>query len=177
MKRRALWLMVSVAVISTFAFAPVAFGATLTTEIQAALTATQQMVNTTLQAGQATNLATARSLAQSAVASGQTAVTHLQTALPLATDDATRSRISALITHLQAAIAAGNLAVSGPDAEVKSRIDAMRGEAQETLNEFAPLGLPSAGGPGLVQLASMASLGSVTLLLGFGLRYVRSRIS
>lgn len=179
MKKRVIWIALTLITISSFTLVPMAMAQTITAEIQAAQAATQQMVDATLRAERATDLATARAEARNAVAAGQTAIARLQAALLLSPDDATRSRANAILTHLQAAIASGNQAISGPDAEVRAKIDAMRGEAVEALNEFpqfgAPGALPPSGGPGLDQLASIASLGGLMLAGGFGLRFLRFR--
>lgn len=140
------------------------------------------------QALQATDLATLQTRAATAQTTGQQVQTLLQSALPLAPDDASRSRVQAVLTHVSAALQSGQQVAQATDFNTaRSRLDAERGEAQEALNELAPLApqvtptpavtpvtvtpvptaLPTTGGipVGPVVLGSLA-----TILAGFGIR-------
>ena len=91
------------------------------------------------QALQATDLASLRAGASTALATGERVQSLLQTALSLAPDNASRSRVQALLTHVTAAVQAGRLATQASDFDVaRSQVNAERGEAQEALNELAP---------------------------------------
>jgi len=161
--------------VSLFSIAAPTEAQDIPTLLGTAQTATQQMVNQIRAALAATDVATARNLAQQAVAGGQQAIAALQQVLTLSPDDATRSRAEALITHLQAAVNSAQLAISGPDATLRNSLDAARGEAEEALAEFPPIGapgqLPSAGDTLPAQtIALVGSLGAALLFIGSWLR-------
>lgn len=91
------------------------------------------------QALQATDLATLQAGAATALATGQQVQSLLQAALPLAPDDASRSRIQGVLTHVNAAIQSGQRVAQAQDFDTaRSELEAERGEAQEALSELAP---------------------------------------
>jgi len=100
-------------------------------------TLTRQWVSQIDTALQATNLTTLHAQAATALATGQQVQSLLQAALPLAPDDASRSRIQALLTHVSSAIQSGQQVAQATDLDTaRSKLNAERGEAQEALNEF-----------------------------------------
>ena len=96
----------------------------------------------------ATDLATLQADAATALATGQQVQSLLQSALPLAPDDASRSRIQAVLTHVSAALQAGQQVSSAKDLDTaRSALNAERGEAQEALNELSPFAGQAAAAP------------------------------
>jgi hypothetical protein len=82
------------------------------------------------------------------VSTGQDLVQQLNSALNLAPDDASRSRIEGVLSHVQAAVASLQMAQAETSLDAAhSRLNQARGEAQESLDELAPfvLGLVSTG--------------------------------
>ncbi len=167
---------VLVLVLTLLLFTPTVGAQDLGTLLNQAIQSSNQMLSSIQTGLQTTDLAIARAQARAAVAEGQSAQTALEQALALAPDDATRSTISANITHIKAAIDAANQAATGPDSDVKGKLDAARGEAEEALNELKPLApqvpptLPRAGG---VSAVSLVLAGALIFLAGLGLRRVR----
>ena len=116
-----------------------AFAQDFSSLVSQASTANQLWVNQIDQTLQATDIATLHARASTALATGQQVQSLLRAALPLAPDDASRSRVEALLTHVSAAVQAGQQAVAATDFDMaRSQINAERGEAQEALNELAP---------------------------------------
>ncbi len=155
---------------------------------QAAAT-NQTWVSQIDQALQATDLATLQAGAATALATGQRVQSLLQAALPLAPDDASRSRVQGVLAHVTAALQSGQQVAQARDFDTaRSELNAERGEAQEALSELAPLfppsptaapaatptpaALPTTGG----MPASAVILGGLaTILAGFTLRRADQR--
>lgn len=128
---------------------------------------------------QATDLATVQADAATALATGQQVQSLLQAALPLAPDDASRSRVQGVLNHVTAAIQSGQKVSQDTNvAAAQGDLNAERGEAQEALNELAPFAtqftpapapatLPKTGGAPVLPVA-LAGFGAI--LAGFGLR-------
>jgi len=153
----------------------------------------QQTIQSALGSVQAALDATSASAARVSLTATQTSLQQAQAALQSiesqATDDATRSRASGLLAHINAALASVEAGLTGPDAEVFSRADAARGEIQEALAEIpaapsvspspspipspsvspvpTPTALPPTGSPASSNwLATMAAAGGLFLLSG-----------
>lgn len=95
-----------------------------------------EQIDLALQAG---DLETLQARAATAVAIGEQVESALVAALPLAPDDAARSRVEAVLTHVAAALESGRAALGATEFDVaRSGVDAMRGEAEEALAELAP---------------------------------------
>jgi phage gp29-like protein len=156
--------------------------------ISQATSANRLWVSQIDQALQATDLATLQARAATALTTGQQVQSLLQSALALAPDDASRSRVQAVLTHVAAAIQSGRQVAQATDFDTaRSRLDAERGEAQEALNELAPFApqvtptpavtpvtvtpvpaaLPTTGG---VPVGPVVLGGLATLLAGLGIR-------
>ncbi|MBI2952992.1 MAG: hypothetical protein HYY30_01665 [Chloroflexi bacterium] len=166
-----------VLLLAAFLFIPVAEAQDIGTLLSQSVQVGEEMLQSILRGLQATDIATARAEAIAAVNAGERWLAILNAALALAPDDATRSTIEANIVHVREATTSANLAATGPDSEVKSRLDAARGEANEALTELRPLApevtpptLPRAGGAGSALLAITGIAGAGMLLLGMGLR-------
>lgn len=156
--------------------------------VSSAASATQQFVDQTNLALEATDLSTLQARTRTAVATGQQVESLLQSALSLAPDDASRSRVEGVLTHITAAIASGQDALQATDFDVaRAAVDAMRGEAEEALAELAPFArvappaaprvpeqLPQAGDadsvPWTEGSAAAALAGAAAILAGLGLR-------
>lgn len=103
----------------------------------------------------------------------------LDQALPMAPDDASRSRIEGLRGHIRATAAPLSQAAQAntPD-EARARLDQARGEADESLAEFQPFAaafvaqLPKSGGLSDVVLSVVAAFGGSLTLAGALLRRV-----
>ncbi len=92
------------------------------------------------QALEATDRATLQAGAATALATGQQVQSLLQAALPLAPDDASRSRVQGVLAHVTAALQSGQQVAQARDFDTaRSELNAERGEAQEALGELAPL--------------------------------------
>ncbi len=116
-----------------------AFAQDFSSLVAQATSANRTWVSQIDQALQATDLATLQSDAGTALATGQQVQTLLQAALPLAPDDASRSRVQAVLTHVNAAIQSGQRVAQARDFDTaRSELNAERGEAQEALSELAP---------------------------------------
>jgi hypothetical protein len=150
--------------------------------VSAASSANSQFVQQTDSALQATDLTTLQAGARTAVATGKQVQSDLQTALSIAPDDASRSRVQGVLTHITAAVSSGQSALQASDfSTARGAVDAMRGEAQEALTEVAPsagqptttspVQLPSAGEAGSLGYAPLlAAIGAMAAAAGLGLR-------
>ncbi|HEX5418213.1 MAG TPA: LPXTG cell wall anchor domain-containing protein [Chloroflexota bacterium] len=113
--------------------------------IQQAATANQQWLTALDTAGQATDLATLKSDAATALALGKQTQSLLQQALPLAPDDAARSRVSGLLAHVNNAVTAGDrIANETTLSAAQSDLNAERAEANEAMSELKPFAQPTA---------------------------------
>ncbi len=137
--------------------------------VSQANTANKTWVGQIDQGLQATDLATLQADAATAMATGQRVQSLLQSALAVAPDDASRSRVEGLLNHVNAALQSAQQVSSAKDLDTaRSALNAERGEAQEALNELAPFApqaapaaattLPQTGGAPvlLVALAGLA---------------------
>ena len=169
------------------------------TLVQEAATANQQWLSAIDTASQATDLATLKAEAAAALAIGERTQSLLQQALPLAPDDATRSRISGLLAHVNNAVDAGRRVASETTlSAAQSDLNAERAEANEARTEIATFlqtvtpaatsttvptavatALPSTATPvptptlpqaGGTPLGAVIALGLLGVLAGIGLR-------
>lgn len=135
--------------------------------VASATAANQQFVQQTRFALEAQDLATLQARAATAVATGEQARSLLSEALSLAPDDASRSRVEGVLTHITAAVEAGRAALQATNfGAARGFVDAMRGEAEEALAELPPLAPragPSAPAPVELPLAGERPFGA-----GFG---------
>lgn len=151
--------------------------------VSSATTATQQFVDQTNLALQATDLATLQARTQTAVATGEQVESLLEAALALAPDDPSRSRVEGVLTHIRAALQSGRMALQETEFDAaRAAVDAMRGEAEEALVELVPFApevpvrLPEAGGldsapwAGGFAAGALALSGLLATLAGLGLR-------
>jgi hypothetical protein len=108
-----------------------------TTLLSQAAAANQSWVNQIATASSATSLSSLQAENNTALTFGNQTLTLLQQALPLAPDDASRSRVTGLIQHVEAALASGARVTQATTFDTaRSALDAERGEAVEALNEF-----------------------------------------
>ncbi|TAK31929.1 MAG: hypothetical protein EPO21_16250 [Chloroflexota bacterium] len=195
---RLLWLLLAALLITGLSAWPAA--AQVPGQFATVLQATQSALDSVQAALRATNVSAARANLSAAQGSLQTARSALQSIESQATDDATRSRASGLLGHVNAALASVQAGLTGPDVEVASRADAARGEILETLNEIPPVpsaspspspspsvspsvspvpiptALPPTGSPASsAWLATMAAAGGLFLLSGRLLVHRRSK--
>ena len=94
------------------------------------------------------NLAGISDLTDASVSTGESLVQQLTSAIALAPDDASRSRLEGVLAHSQAALNSLRLAQSETSLDsARGRLDQARGEVQESLTELQPfvLGLVSTG--------------------------------
>lgn len=181
---RTLATLALVLLLTAFLFTTPAEGQDFATLINQAVQIGDEMILRINLGLEATDLASARVHAREAANAGERWQTVLAQALALAPDDAARSTVEANITHVNAAIVSANQAVTGPDSEVRSRLDAARGEANEALTELRPLAhalppapvappvLPRAGG---LNGSLLILAGALAFIVGLGLR--RSQMS
>ncbi len=142
--------------------------------VSAAATANRQWVDQITAVGQATNLTGLQSANAAALASGQRVQSLLQQALPLASDDASRSRLQGVLQHVTAAVAAACRAQAATTFDqARSALDAERGEAVEASSELAPFaqGLPSTTTSAAPVPTTLPRTGSISVALvgGIGL--------
>lgn len=157
-----------------------AFAQDFGTLVANAATLNQRWVSQADVALQATTLAGVQSQAASAVATGKQVQALLNEALPLAPDNASRSRIQGLLAHVNAGLQDGQRAAQETTLDVaRGDVNAMRGEAAEALNELAPFAsqqptttttLPQTGG---VPIELPIVVGACMLVFGFVLRIWR----
>ncbi|MBI2939056.1 MAG: hypothetical protein HYY04_01355 [Chloroflexi bacterium] len=130
-----------------------------------ATAANQRWVEQINQALGARDLATLQARAATAVATGEQVESLLRAALPLAPDDAARSRVQGVLTHVVDALRAGRLALEVTEFDAaRGHVQAMRGEALEALTELAPFAVvvkpapvaPVAAAPRVVAVAPAA---------------------
>ncbi|MGH2461163.1 MAG: LPXTG cell wall anchor domain-containing protein [Chloroflexota bacterium] len=145
-------------------------------------TANETWVSQINQGLAATDLATLQADAATALTTGQQVQSLLQAALPLAPDDASRSRVQGVLTHVTAALQSGKQVSSAKDLDTAhSALNAERGEAQEALNELAPFAgqtAPAAAAPAATTLpqtggapvTAVALGGLAVLVTGLGMR-------
>lgn len=154
--------------------------------VASALSANRQLVAQTNLALEAEDLATLQARTAAAVATGQQVESLLRSALALAPDDASRSRIEGVLTHIRAAIQSGQTALEATEFDpARAAVDAMRGEAEEALVELAqfaeqpvapqapaPAQLPEAGEvpSGGSAAVALALAGLLATLAGLRLR-------
>lgn len=115
-------------------------------QLQPTLPANEELVSQIGQGLPATDLSTLSDQAGTALSVGTDLEQQLSDLLPIAPDDAARSRISGVLTHIQASV--GSLQLAQMETSVDSaraRFDQARGEAQEALSELQPfvVSLPS----------------------------------
>ncbi|HLH73131.1 MAG TPA: hypothetical protein VKX96_07590 [Chloroflexota bacterium] len=128
----------------------------------------QQWVNQLDTALNATTLSGVQAGATTAIATGKQIQALLNEALPLAPDDASRSRISGLLAHVNAALQDGQQAVQATNFDTaRGDVNAMHGEAAEALNEFPTTMLPQSGG---VPLKLPLLVGAWALFFGYSMR-------
>jgi hypothetical protein len=147
--------------------------------VQAAA-ANQQFVDGIKAAAQATDLASLRQGTAGAITSGKSAQSLLQEALAIAPNDAARSRVQGVLTHLNdSLLSAAQVAQRATIDAARASLDAARGEAVEALSELAPFAatlvpitsttLPATGG---MPVGVLLGCGFCILTLGLGLRRV-----
>lgn len=166
--------------LATFSPATTVEAQDLATLLNQAVAAGDEMIGH-IQAGLATSdIAAARAQAQLAAATGERWQALLGEALTLAPDDASRSRIESVLIHVRDATRSANLAATGPESEVKSRLDAARGEAEEAQAELRPFvpvvspsELPRAGD---LSVWLLMIIGATIFFLGLGLRRLRPAV-
>jgi LPXTG-motif cell wall-anchored protein len=168
-------------ILATSPFATRADAQDLATLLNQAVAAGDEMIGF-IQAGLATtDIAAARAQARLAMAAGDRWQALLGEALTLAPDDASRSRIEGVLVHVRDASRSANLAVTGPDAEVMSRLDAARGEAEEAQAELRPFApsispiAPPAVLPRTGEISAwfLSAVGAALFAIGLGLRRLR----
>ena len=157
--------------------------------------ANQEWVDQIGLALEATDLDTLQARTATAVATGEQVESLLRAALPLAPDDASRSRVEGVLTHVVAALEAGRDALAATEFDMaRSSVDAMRGEALEALLELAPFAaaqpVPTPGAvvatpmpqpvaelprAGDTPVAPVAMAGLLTILAGIGMRRLFGR--
>lgn len=146
-----------------------------TTLLSQAAAANQSWVNQIATASSATSLSSLQAANTTALTFGNQTLSLLQQALPLAPDDASRSRVTGLIQHVEAALASGARVSQATTLDTaRSALDAERGEAVEALNEFpvtpaTPTVVPTAA-PTAVAAAAAAlpAAGGMPLGVAFG---------
>jgi hypothetical protein len=107
--------------------------------VQPTLPANQLLVGQITDALSRTDLGTVSDLTGSTVSVDENLVQQLTTALNNAPDDASRSRIQGVLTHLQAALDSLRQAQTADSLDLaRARLDQARGEAQEALTELQP---------------------------------------
>lgn|GEM_PF-5740918 len=107
------------------------------TLVQQAVTANQSWLTAIDTASQASDLSTLKADAATALTFGQQTQSLLQQALPLAPNDAARSRISALLAHVNNAITSANrITVDTTLSAAQSDLNAERAEAHEANTEL-----------------------------------------
>ena len=167
-----------------------AFAQDFGTLVANAATLNQQWVSQTDAALQATTLASVQSQAATAIASGKQVQALLNEALPLAPDNASRSRIQGLQAHVNAGLQDGQRAAQETSFDAaRGDVNAMRGEAAEAFNELAPFAtqqptkttppttattLPQTGG---VPIELPMLVGACVLVCGYVLRTWREASS
>ena len=117
-------------------------------QVQTTLPSNEQLLGQIQDTLPSTNLSTLSSQTADSVSTGQALMDELNAAFNLAPDDATRSRIQALINHTQSALDSLQMAQSATSLDAaRGRLDEARGEVQESLNELQPfvLGLVASG--------------------------------
>ncbi len=123
-------------------------------------------------AAQSTTLAQLQAANTTALATGQREQSLLRSALAIAPDDASRSRVQGVLNHVTAAIMSAQQKSQATTLDVaQSFLNAERGEAVEAQSEIVPFApttqLPVTGGPP-VEMPLL--LGAVAILGGLVLR-------
>jgi hypothetical protein len=116
--------------------------------VQPTLPSNQQLVGQIQDTLPSTDLSAITDQANASASTGQELVDALNSALPLAPDDASHTRLQAVLTHTQAAMASLHMVQSETSLDAaRGRLDAALGEAQEGLDELQPfvLSLVSSG--------------------------------
>jgi len=149
--------------------------------VRSALFGNEQLV-TQIQAAQAPgDLAAVKAKTAPALTTSEQVEGWLTKALPMAPDDASRSRVEGVLQHIKDTTAA--LRQTAPESTVDAafaRLDQGRGEAVEALSELKPFAealpvpqptqLPRGGGLDSAVLAVTAALGAALGLGGLGMR-------
>ncbi len=161
----------------------IAFGQDFNTLIASANTANQAWVTQIDTALQASDLSTLQAGNLQAQTLGNSVRASLAAALPLAPNDAARSRVQGLLQHVNAALASQQAVTQATTLDAaRSALNAARGEAVETQNELqpfavqtpvsAPVTLPVTGGMPLplAIVAGLLTLGAGVAARRFGRR-------
>ena len=117
-------------------------------QIQTTLPSNEQLLGEIRDALPSDDLVVIVGQTDTTVSLGEDLVQQLATALSMAPDDASRSRIEGVLTHSQAALVSLRMAQTETTLDsARARLDAARGEAQESLDELRPfvLGLVATG--------------------------------
>jgi hypothetical protein len=117
-------------------------------QIQITLPSNEQLVGQIQDALPTDDLAVVSDQTNLSVSAGQDLVQQLDSALSVAPDDVSRSRIEGVLAHTEAAVDSLHMAQGETNLDVAhGRLDQARGEAQEALDELRPfvLGLVSTG--------------------------------
>ena len=108
-------------------------------QLQPTLPANEELVSQISAGLPATDLAALTDQAGTALNVGTDLEQQLSQLLPLAPDDAARSRVSGVLTHIQASLDSLRTAQSETSVDsAHARFDQARGEAQEALDELQP---------------------------------------
>ena len=117
-------------------------------QVQTTLPSNEQLLGQIQDALPTEDLSTVVDQTNGSVSTAQDLVDQLQSALSLAPDDITRSRIEGVLSHTHAALDSLEAAQSESSLDsARGRLDQARGEAQEALSELRPfvLGLVATG--------------------------------
>lgn len=108
-------------------------------QLQPTLPANEELVSRIGMGVPATDLAVLTDQAGTALNVGTDLEQQLSDLLPIAPDEAARSRISGVLTHIQASVGSLQLAQTETSLDsARARFDQARGEAQEALDELQP---------------------------------------
>ena len=117
-------------------------------QVQTTLPSNEQLLSDIQNSLSSDDLGVVSSQTGTSVDAGEALVQQLTSALDLAPDDSSRSRIEGVLGHTQAAVESLRLAQSEATLDsARGRLDQARGEVQEALTELRPfiLGLVSTG--------------------------------
>jgi hypothetical protein len=117
-------------------------------QVQTTLPSNEQLLGMIQEALPNNDMQAVSDQTSNSVSTGQDLVQQLNSALSLAPDDASRSRIEGVLSHVQAAVQSLQMAQTETSLDAAhSRLNQARGEAQESLDELAPfvLGLVATG--------------------------------
>ena len=117
-------------------------------QVQTSLPSNEQLVGQIRDALPSDDPAVISDLTSLSLSTGQDLVQQLNSALSVAPDDMSRSRIEGVLTHVEAAVSSLQMVQGEANLDVaRGRLSQARGEAQESLDELQPfvLGLVSTG--------------------------------